>query len=396
MNDVSTNLKPKPRFEILDGLRGIAAMIVVAFHIFEIHSEGPALQIINHGYLAVDFFFALSGFVIGYAYDYRWNDGMTTWSFFKTRIIRLQPMMILGVTFGALFYYFGMANIESTTVSTLLTIWLLSCLLLPITKSMDIRGWNEGYALDGPQWSLAFEYIANLLYAVFIRRFPIKLLAFFVMAAALLSIDLSLNLDIFGLLNERINERYTMIGGWSLDQTQIYIGFSRLLYPFFAGLLIYRLGWRIKTKGSFWICAGIIGICLMMPRVGLDALEWTNGLYEAFCVLLVFPLVLMMGSGNLDIGKKSTRMCQWLGRISYPLYITHYPLIYFLFEWTYKHKEMPLSVQIFNGISIFLLSIMIAYASEKLYDVKVRKWLTEKFMKNRNSITQVTNKEVAF
>lgn len=383
MKDTSSILNSKPCFEILDGLRGIAAMIVVTFHIFEIHSGGPALQIINHGYLAVDFFFALSGFVIGYAYDSRWTEEMTTWKFFKTRIIRLQPMMILGVTLGALFYYFGMANIESTTVSTLLIIWLLSCLLLPVTKSMDIRGWNEGYALDGPQWSLAFEYIANLLYAVLIRRFSITLLALFVIAASFLSIDLSLNLDIFGFLNERINERYTMIGGWSLDPTQIYIGFSRLLYPFFAGLLIYRLGWRIKTQGAFWICSVMITICLMMPRVGIGAYDWTNGLYEAFCVLLIFPFILMIGAGAFEIGNKSTRICQWLGRISYPLYITHYPLIYILFEWTYKHKEMPVSVQMFNGVSVFLLSIAIAYASEKLYDVKVREWLTKKFISKK-------------
>ena len=57
-------LASKPRYEILDGLRGVAAVLVVLFHIFETYSKGPAYQIINHGYLAVDFFFVLSGFVI--------------------------------------------------------------------------------------------------------------------------------------------------------------------------------------------------------------------------------------------------------------------------------------------------------------------------------------------
>ena len=66
-------LASKPRYEILDGLRGVAAMIVVAFHLLETYSKGPAYQVLNHGYLAVDFFFVLSGFVIGYAYDDRWN-----------------------------------------------------------------------------------------------------------------------------------------------------------------------------------------------------------------------------------------------------------------------------------------------------------------------------------
>ena len=93
MNTQNSYLASKPHYEILDGLRGVAAVMVVAFHLLEAHSGGNHLnQIINHGYLAVDFFFMLSGFVIGYAYDYRWNR-MSTGTFFKRRLIRLQPMV---------------------------------------------------------------------------------------------------------------------------------------------------------------------------------------------------------------------------------------------------------------------------------------------------------------
>ena len=87
-------LDSKPRYEILDGLRGVASIMVVFFHLFETYAKAPAYQIINHGYLAVDFFFVLSGFVIGYAYDDRW-DRMTTWGFFKRRLVRLHPMVIM-------------------------------------------------------------------------------------------------------------------------------------------------------------------------------------------------------------------------------------------------------------------------------------------------------------
>lgn len=89
-------MSEKPRYAILDGLRGVAAVIVVAFHLFETYSKGPAYQILNHGYLAVDFFFVLSGFVIGYAYDNRWGK-MSTLAFFKRRLIRLHPMGNHGV-----------------------------------------------------------------------------------------------------------------------------------------------------------------------------------------------------------------------------------------------------------------------------------------------------------
>ena len=99
-------LASKPRYEILDGLRGIAALMVVIFHLFETYSKGAAFQIVNHGYLAVDFFFVLSGFVVGYAYDDRW-DKMTTWGFFKRRLTRLHPMLVMGTLIGGCFYFFG-------------------------------------------------------------------------------------------------------------------------------------------------------------------------------------------------------------------------------------------------------------------------------------------------
>ena len=93
----SNPLVTKPHYPILDGLRGVAAILVVAFHIFETHSTSHLDQIINHGYLAVDFFFVLSGFVVGYAYDDRWGS-MTVGGFFKRRLIRLQPMVVMGLT----------------------------------------------------------------------------------------------------------------------------------------------------------------------------------------------------------------------------------------------------------------------------------------------------------
>jgi peptidoglycan/LPS O-acetylase OafA/YrhL len=104
-NKNNVYLASKPRYEILDGLRGVAALIVVAFHLFETYSNGVQSQILNHGYLAVDFFFVLSGFVIGYAYDDRWNK-MSLSNFFKRRLIRLHPMVIMGCTIGLLLFYF--------------------------------------------------------------------------------------------------------------------------------------------------------------------------------------------------------------------------------------------------------------------------------------------------
>ncbi|MDD4761009.1 MAG: acyltransferase, partial [Bacteroidaceae bacterium] len=90
----------KPHYELLDGLRGVAALLVVWYHVFEGFATTPLDQYFNHGYLAVDFFFILSGFVIGYAYDDRWKT-IKTKDFFKRRLIRLHPLVIFGVILGA-------------------------------------------------------------------------------------------------------------------------------------------------------------------------------------------------------------------------------------------------------------------------------------------------------
>ena len=90
-------MEKKQHFEILDGLRGVAALVVLVFHVFEVFAGGDHKKLMfNHGYLAVDFFFLLSGFVIAHAYDNRWNT-MSLADFAKRRLIRLHPMIIIGM-----------------------------------------------------------------------------------------------------------------------------------------------------------------------------------------------------------------------------------------------------------------------------------------------------------
>src|SRR3954447_9257830 len=129
MNRTNSYLQTKSHYQILDGLRGVAALTVVIFHTFEAYAdENRFKQILNHGYLAVDFFFLLSGFVVAYAYDDRWGK-MTQADFYKRRLIRLQPMVIMGNIIGALLFYFGSGPvfppIATTPVGKMLLIMLV-------------------------------------------------------------------------------------------------------------------------------------------------------------------------------------------------------------------------------------------------------------------------------
>jgi len=379
MSSISTAIKPKKHYEILDGLRGVAAIIVVAFHIFEAFSGGNRFkQIINHGYLAVDFFFLLSGFVVAYAYDDRWGK-MTQWEFYKRRLIRLQPMVIMGMIIGAIFYYFQASDILFPMIAGM-EVWkviltmIIGFTLLPIPPSMEIRGWGEMHPLDGPAWSLFFEYIANILYALIFRKFSNKVLSVFVLLFA----GMLINYTVFG-------PKGDVIGGWSLNLEQMNVGFTRLLYPFFAGILLSRLGKLIHIKGAFWACSLLIAIVLSVPRIGDESSLWMNGLYESFCIILVFPLIVSIGAGGEIQNPFSLKICKLLGDISYPIYITHYPLIYWYTAWVVDNK-VSLEDGYALGIGVLIASILIAYVCLKLYDEPVRNWLQNKLKKRKTVV----------
>ena len=372
MTDAPEILQTKSRYLILDGLRGVAAILVVIFHLFETYSGGDhTKQILNHGYLAVDFFFLLSGFVVAYAYDDRWGK-MGYWGFCKRRLVRLQPMVIMGSVIGAALFYLQSGpvfpKIAITPVWQMLLVMLVGCTLVPLPPSMDIRGWQEMHPLNGPAWSLFFEYVGNILYATVIRRLSNKVLGLVVLLAAVFLIHLSLT-----------SPNGDVIGGWSITQAELHVGFARLLFPFLAGMLLMRVGKRLHVRGGFLVCSLLIAVFLCMPRVGGVQHLWWNGIYDSFVIILVFPVIVAMGAGSRMEGSLQKKICKFCGDISYPLYITHYPLIYLYTEWVGRDK-VPADRGAIVGAVLLVTAVMIAYVCVKLYDEPVRRWLTQRFL----------------
>ncbi|GET25963.1 acyltransferase [Prolixibacter sp. NT017] len=370
---LSTFSDSKSHYEILDGLRGVAAVMVVIFHFFETFSGGNHLkQIMNHGYLAVDFFFVLSGFVIGYAYDDRWGK-MTLKDFFKRRLIRLHPMIVMGMIIGAIGFYFSASpilfpGIASVPVWKLLLVMFIGFTLLPVPPSLEIRGWGEMHPLDGPAWSLFFEYVANILYALFIRKFSKKALAVLVFLAGAALIHLAVT-----------SPNGDVIGGWSVNPEQLRVGLTRLMYPFFAGLLLSRIAQPGRIKYAFLWASLLVIVALSFPRVGGSEHLWMNGLYDSLTIIFVFPLIVYIGASGKVTGKFATKITRFLGDLSYPLYITHYPLIYIFTAWVVDN-QVPMSKAWPVGVLMIVSAIAIAYGALKLYDVPVRNWLAKRFM----------------
>jgi peptidoglycan/LPS O-acetylase OafA/YrhL len=347
-------LKTKQHFEILDGLRGVAAIAVVIFHFMEIVYSDYSKNFIGHGFLAVDFFFCLSGFVIGYAYDDRIGK-MGILEFLKSRIIRLHPLVISGSVLGLLGFFLDPFGGHPELVSTgrVILLFVSSVFLIPC-PTMTERYFNL-FSFNAPAWSLFWEYIANIFYAFILyrvsRNYLLLLTGF---AAAVLCF-----------IGYRAGN---LMGGWSGGT--FWDGCARISYSFLAGLLVYRSNWIIKNKLGFAGLSVLLFLAFIMPFT-----KW-NWLTEPAAVLFYFPLLIALGAGaNLSQGLK--KLCVFSGKISYPLYMSHYAAMWIFANYynSYKPGTTQLALIIIIGTIVL---IGFSYLVMVIYDIPVRKYLSSK------------------
>lgn len=322
----------RPRYDILDGLRGVAALMVLLYHVFNDAKSffvwpTPVYEF-YHGFLGVDFFFILSGFVMGYAYDESLTSGpypgrggtLTFWGFIKRRLIRLHPMVVMGVFLGLIaFLIQGCTKWDGTEVSLQAVMWatLLGLFLIPSPLGMDVRGNTEAFPLNGPHWSLFFEYIGSLLYGILLHRLPTKWLRVWV-ACGIFSIAA------YALLQEDGGVAY----GWSSEPMNLLGGALRMLYAYPMGLLMARMFRQRKPEPLpgpvFLFCSLALVVLLGLPLFGGKESET---IYQLVCLFSFFPGIIWIGARGMVQGRQQ-RAVSFLGRLSYPLYATHFPLIY--------------------------------------------------------------------
>lgn len=375
----------KPHYELLDGLRGVAALLVVFHHVAEGFAfaesvNGVAdgtIRWLNHGYLAVDFFFLLSGFVIGYAYDDRWQKGFTLKDFFKRRLIRLHPMVVFAAVVGLItFLIQGSAQWDGTPVPVSLAMLALLATMFMIPalpgSSYEVRGNGEMFPLNGPAWSLFFEYIGNILYALFIRRFSTKVLAgLTVVLGAILAwmtVGDITGADMFGI-------------GWTLDSANFCGGLVRMLFPYTLGMLMSRCVKPGRVRGAFAIVSVVLTLLFMVPYIPSEGAVSLNGLFEALIIIVVFPVLLWIGASGKTESKCGTALCRFLGDISYPMYIVHYPLFYLFYHWLIKNEVYTPSGCVLETLAVVGGSILLAWLSMRFYDIPLRRYLIRKFVK---------------
>lgn len=309
---------------------------------------------IGHGFLAVDFFFCLSGFVIGYAYDDRVAK-IGLFEFFIARIIRLHPLVAAGSVLGLLAFLFDPfgGHPELYSSGKIILSFFCSILLIPLPVIAD-RGYNL-FSFNAPAWSLFWEYIANIVYAFVLYRIGRSFLL-------LLTILSAVAICFVGY------QSGNLLGGWS--GPTFWDGSARISYSFLAGLLIYRSNWIIKNKLGFMGLALLLLLAFIMPFS-----KW-NWLSEPLVVLFYFPFLIALGAGaTLAPGLK--KACLFSGKISYPLYMTHYAVLWMFGNYYASHKPDTMQVALIIIAGLILL-VGTAYLVMIFYDIPVRKYLSDK------------------
>ncbi|MDR1224358.1 MAG: acyltransferase [Tannerella sp.] len=353
MSDTQQPVPQKNYYDVLDGLRGTAAIVILIFHYLEMtYPDDYEHNPLGHGFLAVDFFFCLSGFVIGFAYDHRIRTiGMR--QFFINRLIRLHPMVVMGTLIGLIGYVADpfLTGTEAFNPLLLVVAVLGASLLIP-TPFLPYRQ-NGLFPFNTPSWSLFFEYLANILYAILLSRSGKRLLVFLGIISA-------------GWLTFTSYRAGWLIGGWdSLTWTD---ALPRVCCSFITGLMVFRFRLSLKNKFGFVLPFLLLMGVFMFPHVKND---WYT---EAILVILVFPFIMMVGSGATVKGFMR-KCCLFIGRLSYPLYMTHITTVWIF--GNYYTKYNPAGLQLYATVSgLIVFNLLSAYLIMKFYDEPLRRWLT--------------------
>lgn len=295
-------MAPK-RFHSLDGLRGVCALSVVLFHAADLFHYGPLLA---HGFLAVDMFFILSGFVIAFKYEAALEKGLRLRAFLEARGRRLLPVYWLGAAFNiAIFLWMATSGYYPAGYTNLM-IWigvpLLTVLLLPV---FGVPGGGFSPVMLNVTWSLLVEWLVNFFYAA--RLFSCRL-----RTLILTTVAGWLAMTVAGYLSGR---------GWcvGISRTDVFtLGLLRGVPSFLAGVVIFRLhnsAWFTRLPviapellWCLWLCIAVIPTFAATP--GFDALAVT-----VLCPLLVMLLV--------RSDHQTPAYAKTLGALSYPLYTVH-------------------------------------------------------------------------
>ena len=346
----------KRHYVALDGLRGEVALIVAATHTNFI----SGFQAFQHGYLAVDFFFILSGFVIANAYESRLRDTMTFSEFVIVRAIRLYPMIVIGALVGAI----TVAITTTVPLATLITTTAAAVLVLPCPSQLFGAPHDSLWPIDPPAWSLFWEIVINLIFGVILYKARIKTLYIVILAGFVMLLAVAYNFN-------------TLETGFIVDNW--WGGLARVIFGFTLGIVLNRLnltGRLPKIRANILVISGVL---LVIFAIRFNQYK---GIYDILVVTIVFPVIIIAG---LNVQTKNI-LWIWSGRLSYPLYLVHAPILYLIKPMT---EGMSPHMRLGYSLIAVLISVCAAFMIDVFCDQPLRAGLTKSLTQKRLNPVQV-------
>ena len=336
----------KGRLYTLDAMRGVAALVVVYYH-SSVVTDAVCFQAtcnVRFGFLAVDMFFALSGFVLSQSYDHQFADGLAARDFMKKRLVRLLPIYWLGLLIGLPLALLEVAK-GLQSINGLLGTAALNGVILPFPGAAPHP---TVVSLLRPAWSLFFElWVANLAFALFWRHLRGAGLAALI-AASLAALVIATfrygTLDIGPVWD-------TFLGG-----------FPRVLFSFFLGVALRRASARLPVlRLPTLLVVGATTATFFMPVPR----GW-EPLFELACVAFVYPVLIHAGAAA-SVGRP--RLAELLGDASYALYLIHMPL---LDLWEKGMRRVGLLPHPVAAGLFVVTAVAVALVVDRFYDRRAR------------------------
>lgn len=348
---------PKHKFVVLDALRGIAALAVVMHHTCDYMGRCW----FPRGYLAVDFFMLLSGFVLALAYQSRLDSGWSTASFLKVRLIRLYPLYFAGLFLGFLSYI--LPFLDPTHRFSPSHTWLffaLGIFLIPAIPAIPVAA-PGAFPLNFASWSLFSEALANVAHALILRRRSQRFLVVLIVLNGLAFLILSI-------LHKDVSFGPGRIG--------IFLVFPRIFFGYLVGIFLFRhWGSRLPTLKIPSIVPCILLLApLMIPTIGRYSY-----LLDFLLIITILPALVLLGACIIP-SPATMGTFRLLGTVSYAIYIIHTPLQRsFDAIWWHVTGHVPALSAPWSGLLFILLAFVISTAFERFYDAPLRARLTERF-----------------
>ena len=321
---------------ILDVMRGLAGLAVPMMHLRE--GFGWTGEFCGHTYFAVEFYILLMAYMFGAAYDRRWAEGMSVMDFAKRRLKRMHILVVSSFALSMAVWGLQLAGVAWAGKSHMEgPVWMQAWWVAAALLMLPAAGNSLIAPLNACSWTLYYQYLGNILYAAGVRKFSKSALAAAALVSALAAVVFVFPVDLNALFGvkcdyfARLARRPpTLQGGWGLGDMGITAGLVRLAFPLFFGLLLSRLGWRIRLPKSIaTVFVAVLFVALMyIPGTGMfnpwKAEGVLNGYLDLSVMFFFMPLMLLIAVGSESYGGRFAKAAKFFGELSFPVYMSHY------------------------------------------------------------------------